>query len=290
MPPTRSDERRPAVSAEPALGRRALIGATGLGIASSVLPSAASATSISTLTTPTSGGSLSFDGAGGHLSVAVSDTADLVPGTGDYTVEWWVKESSSSSKGSPRMFAFGGSAAGDTALLGVSREFSNYQLVLWHGGVPLYPYAVGAPDGLKGAWHHLAVCRSSGQVRVFLDGARVADATSGTSQQGRDLANNSLSPFRIGVKSSSPSSSSGENLQGLITDFRYVIGRALYTGETLSVPTSPLAVVTDTALLFRATTSETLLLDASGGERHGTNVVVGASAVTWSSDSPYAPA
>lgn len=289
MAPTRSDERRTGVGAAPALGRRTLIGAAGLGIASSALSTAASATSISAETTPTDGGSLSFDGAGGHLSVPVTDTADLVPGTGDYTVEWWVKESSSSSKGSPRMFAFGGSAAGDTALLGVSREFSNYQLVLWHTGIPLYPYPVGAPDGLKGAWHHLAVCRSSGQVRVFLDGARVADATSGSGFQGRDLANNSLSPFRIGAKSSSPDASSGENLQGLITDFRYVIGRALYTGETLTVPTAPLEAVTDTALLFRATTAETLLLDASGGARHGTNVAVGASSVTWSSDSPYAP-
>ena len=273
----------------PAIPRRSALNAAGLGIVSSALPTPASAASPGgeVLATPDSGGSLSFDGVGGHLSVAVASTTDLVPGTGDYTVEWWMKEDAASTKGFPRVFNFGGNSAGSSSLLGVSRETSSYQLVLMHGGGPIYPYPVGAPNGLKGAWHHVAVCRASGEVAVFLDGTRVTDATNGTSLEARDLASNGGQPFRIGVRSSSPTVGSTENFHGLITDFRYVIGRALYTGSSLTVPTSPLPAVTDTALLFRATTAETLLLDASGDDRTATAVTIGGTTVTWSSDSPY---
>lgn len=274
----------------PAIPRRSALTAASLGIVSSALPTPTSAASPGgeVLATPDSGGSLSFDGVGGHLSVAVSSTTDLVPGTGDYTIEWWMKEDAASTKGFPRVFNFGGNSAGSSSLLGISRETSSYQLVLMHGGGPIYPYPVGAPDGLKGAWHHLAVCRASGEIGVFLDGTRVTDATNGTSLEARDLASNfSQTPFRIGVRGSAPTAGSSENFHGLITDFRYVIGRALYTGSTLTVPTSPLPAVTGTALLFRATTAETLLLDASGNGRTATAVDVSSSTVAWSSDSPY---
>lgn len=268
-----------------AITRRAALGAGGLGVMSVALPSAARAASDGAMATPSTGGSLAFDGGGGHLSIAVTSLTDLVPGSDDYTVEWWVKEDAASSKGSPRMFALG---PDNSTVLGMSREFSNYQAVLWHAGIPLYPYPVGAPDGLKGAWHHLAVCRSNGQVRVFLDGSKVADATNNASSANRDISSNGLAPFRIGARKTTTDATSGENLFGRITDFRYVIGRALHTGETLTVPTSPLPVVSDTALLFRATTAETMLLDASGGGRDASNVSIGASSVIWSSDSPYA--
>ena len=71
------------------------------------------------------------------------------------------------------------------------------------------------------------------------------------------------------------------NYAGLITNFRWVVGSAVYT-DTFSPPTSPLTAISGTELLLNASTAGTFLDDSSIRNRTATN-----SGVTFNSSTPF---
>lgn len=159
------------------------------------------------------GYSAAFDGSGDLASVASS--SDFAFGTGDFTIEFFVRQ-----------------AVAGTALLIDCRpnSSSNGAYITMNvdaSGIYLYVSSavrITGPVVSAGAWHHIALSRSSGSTRLFVDGtqagATYADATSYIS-----------CPVNIGA-----SGNLASVLNGHIDDMRITKGVARYTAN-FAVPT-----------------------------------------------------
>ena len=101
----------------------------------------------------------------------------------------------------------------------------------------LYQSAAGVIK--KNQWHHVAVTRDGGDVKLFADGVIV------------DTASGSTSDFAGGeaIVGSRWISGSFNPFVGYISDARFVLGSAVYT-SAFTPPTSPLTAVTNTEVLF----------------------------------------
>jgi hypothetical protein len=167
--------------------------------------------------------SVNFDGSSG-LSIASS--AALAPTTGNFTYECWVYPTSS--------------AASYRVIFGldsyaVSSPFRMYQnnnkIELWYTNVSSIVSSTIAIN----TWHHIAMTRSSGSLRFFVNGI----------QQGSTLVtsvNYAASTFRIGRDSGGTYPFIGQ-----ISNLR-VMNSAQYT-ENFTPTTSPLTAITGTLLL-----------------------------------------
>jgi len=188
----------------------------------------------------TVGGSGYFDGSGDYLTVA--NNAALYFGTGDFTIECWVRTSSTiayqtiaSVYGSPDAnygwyFALGSTGAGIYFVVGGGSSTS----VLEAGS--------GINDG---AWHHVAAVRTGTTLSTYIDGARVATTTNSFNVT-------ATSEFRM---SGYPTVGSARDWNGNISGFRIIKGSGPYnaTQTTLTVPTAPLTAITNTSLLLNFT-------------------------------------
>ena len=89
-------------------------------------------------------------------------------------------------------------------------------------------------------WYHVAVCRSSGVTRMFLNGSQTGSSfTDSTNYLSGGSSRPAIATFN---------GSTGNIVNGYISNLRLVNGTALYT-TTFAPPTSPLTAVTNTALL-----------------------------------------
>ena len=174
------------------------------------------------------GGSAYFDGNGaGYLSAA--STATIAFGTGDFTVETWMYSST----------------AGASYLVDMAQSVGD-RLLLWAPSSTQVGYYVGAnailatvPD-LRNAWHHLAVCRSGGVTKLFLDGVQV-----GTNYT--DAKNYLASSIVIAHDAAGATA-----YTGYLADVRIIKGTALYT-TSFTPPTAPLTAITNTSVLLNGT-------------------------------------
>jgi hypothetical protein len=147
-------------------------------------------------------GAMYFDGNGDYLSLSTSPYFNF--GTGDFTIEVWIKTNTKVDYQS--IFI-----SGDIGLWMHTNSAGNFI------------YGAGSGDRLAGygqvcddAWHHIAITRASGTVRVFVDGVQ-KDTTSNTT------AINLTNPITIGTYSSS------RYYTGYMDDFRITKGVARYT-------------------------------------------------------------
>jgi hypothetical protein len=164
------------------------------------------------------GKSAAFDGNGDYLS------ATLVPniGTDDFVLEWWQRVNNVSDY---------------QHVLGTSTN-GNFMVAL------LAPYngagAIGvgrnniAWDFVRNAtlvnntWQHVAISRSSGTIRMYVDGALVGSSASNSQ-------NYAIGTIQIGAQASGSSA----GLNGYIDDLRLTVGSARsYTGSTITVGTA----------------------------------------------------
>lgn len=179
------------------------------------------------------GYSAAFDGAGDLASVASS--SDFAFGTGDFTIEFFVRQA----------------VAGEPFLLDCRPNSSSngayITLYVNASGVYLYVNAavrITGPAVSMGAWHHIALSRSSGSTRLFVDGtqagATYADATSYIS-----------CPVNIGA-----SGNLAWALNGHIDDLRITKGVARYTANF-----TPPAAAFPHGLSIGAPTTNALIFD-----------------------------
>ena len=213
------------------------------------------------------GGSAQFSGSN-YLSVAGS--ADTAMGTGDFTWEAWVYPTSSSdyqafidtrtlplAGGSTDGFYFGT----NTGTLTPMYYTNSLQLA-------------SSVAMTLNAWNHVALTRSSGTVKLWVNGAlggSKADTTNLTQQ-------------RVFIGGASDGTSTALLLTGKITSLRIVKGSALYS-TTFTPSPNPLLPVTGTKLLLTELTSGDLLKDTSPGNLTITNN----GTVTWNSATPFTP-
>ncbi|MBK8563116.1 MAG: BspA family leucine-rich repeat surface protein [Saprospiraceae bacterium] len=110
------------------------------------------------------GVALDFDGTNDHLQVTDNTVGNF--GTGDFTVEFWLKTTDS----------YGGLAG---KLDGCE---SNWELVLGSGKVEFRPLngtaIISASTVNNGQWRHIAVTRSGTTVTIYIDGVSNATGTS----------------------------------------------------------------------------------------------------------------
>jgi hypothetical protein len=147
-------------------------------------------------------------------------------GTGDFTVEFWIKAASQAS------FIYDNRGAATPGNPHVTLETT----ILRWGPTDLRGTIVIADN----TWHHCAITRQSNTVKLWVDG--VLD------NSGADSTNyNTNQPARLGTNSYG-GGGGGAPITGYFSNFRIVNGTAVYT-STFTPPTLPLTAISGTSLL-----------------------------------------
>ena len=171
--------------------------------------------------------SVQLDGSGDWFTTSTS--SDYAFGTGDFTVEHWIN--------------LNGSASGQPTILD-ARTTGSYttQWVTYFDTDYTYNfYALGA-NRLKtsklarNTWNHIALVRSSGVTRLYLNGTSQGAYT--------DTNNYSMTSIVFGANAVN----FGHNTNGRLSNLRVVKGTAVYT-SSFKPPTEPLKNITNTKLL-----------------------------------------
>ena len=183
--------------------------------------------------------SVVFDGSGDGLSSPASNDFDL--GTGDWTVEFFIKAPDQSNKfivsfrsDSNDLHITTGGYQSTSGVLRVSFGGSNH---------------VSSTVVCNNTWKHCAITRSSNTVRMYVNGSLETTATNSTNMSAGAMA---FATNGIG---------GGNNFTGNLSNFRMLKGTALYTGSSFTVPASSLTAITNTVVL--ALQSNTLIDNSS---------------------------
>lgn len=182
-------------------------------------------------------GAVTFNGVNQYFTALNSDVVNWLPGTGDFTIEFFIKKAVGGA-GAPRVFSLGFDTG---ATIGVSVE---------GGKVYVWPYG----NSLKGNftagynattnWMHVAICRYDGDTTLYIDGVGKMTVTNDT----RNI-NDSINPgFDLNVGVDNPSAGSPNWWAGKLTNFRWD-NSGLYNGD-FTPPSAPLTKTATTKLLM----------------------------------------
>jgi hypothetical protein len=165
------------------------------------------------------GWSVYFDGSD---SLSIPSSANLALGTGDFTIELWVKPLNSNN----RLISWAGTG-GPLVYTNSSNQltFANY------GVADLLTTTATVPLNL---WSHCAITRQGTTLRLFINGVLSASTTNST--------NFAQVAVNLGVDSSTV------YLKGYLSNVRVIKGTALYT-STFTPPTSILTNISGCQLL-----------------------------------------
>lgn len=171
---------------------------------------------ISTAQSKFGGSSLLLDGTGDYLSIADDNTLDF--GTGDFTIECWVRFTSLAN--APFIFYKGNSVTTDPGWwleVSASTSYFGFQT----NGSPYYAeFTVALTTGV---WYHIACCRAGNRLYCAVDGnVQSAIVTNA------DLSKDNANAFLIG---SYTPVSTAYDLNGNIDDFRITKGVARYVSN-----------------------------------------------------------
>ncbi len=200
-------------------------------------------------------GSMTFNGVDQYVLLPSAQSTGWVPGTGDFTLEWFMKKQGPTAGG---VFSLG--TLGCTILTG--------------GLCYVWPYGAQLAGTFstsyyaETSWAHVAISRSGTTTKLFVEGILKSTKTLDTLSIDAD-------DFFIGKYD--PSS---QWMSGNITNFRWT-NSALYTGSSLVVPTSPLTNETETKLLLLGGNTDNPVIDSSG-----INTLINNGA-GWDADTPF---
>ena len=167
-----------------------------------------------------------FDGSDDDLSTISS--ANLTPGSGDFTLECWIFPTSWASAGSYRAICANPVSGG--MFFGQLASGFGFRVLAVNDVV----YITTQPPA--NTWTHVAVSRSGTTTRLFINGALVSSATDTTTyvQDKLVIGNSNVAGT--------------EDYAGYISNLRFVKGTAVYTASFVP-PTAPLTAITNTQLL-----------------------------------------
>jgi Concanavalin A-like lectin/glucanases superfamily len=151
-------------------------------------------------------------------------------GTGDFTIEWFQRQTTTS--GFQRVMTVDDFP---NMAIGVSVETGTFYY--WANNTFRYSSSGATSQDI---WYHWAIVRSSGVTRVYRDGA-----LRGTQITDTNNITNTTDPLTIGNENAGNRIGQAGSVgayRGYITNFRWVKGLAVYTGN-FTVPTSPLTLV-----------------------------------------------
>lgn len=163
-------------------------------------------------------------------------------GAGDFTVELWVKPTVDwASVGRQELFVLlptSYNARFDIAYDSGAWTIFDFNL-LTAGSMPA-PVSMAPPA--SGSWTHIALTKQTGTVRLYVAGQKIAESTATFDLTG-------LNKVLLGADPNTTWCNC--NLAtALLSNVRVVDGTALYTGASLTVPTSPLTAVAGTTFLL----------------------------------------
>ena len=177
-----------------------------------------------------------FDGTGDYLTAPASNST-IWPGSGSFTIEYWLYLPANPSTGYYTHFSYGTSGS----VLRVFNAAATSKIEVFSGTStilnPAWPTA--------GQWNHFALVRNGTTLTLYINGAVAQSVTNST-----DFSTGTLT---IGGESAS------NPLLGSISNFRIVKGTAVYT-SAFTPPTSPLTAISGTSLL---TCQSTTFIDNS---------------------------
>ena len=198
--------------------------------------------------TSTGGNSISFPSAAGDprrilCGDSSNTTADFNFGTGDLTIECWMK--CNATQGTyPRVVAIGPQWSAEMAAIQWDHDNNANRVTFYcynHSSSttdPLLKSSIKSFNG-DGLWHHVAVTRSGNAWRLFVDGLLESTAT----WSGSPTSANSY--CTIG---NTPGTATTAWFGGYISNVRIVKGTAVYT-SSFRVPEKALTAITNTKLL-----------------------------------------
>ncbi len=165
-------------------------------------------------------GGLYFDGSGDYLHIQPSDLLTL--GTGNFTVEFWVKAQNQSAFYPTAIGSAAGAWGSGAYSFQIDHQSYANKLSLYANGNES-PILVSATNVCDDAWHHCAVTRKGNTWRCFIDGVLEATNTTRT-----DFLGSSTLATRIGFDNWN-----GANgyFLGYLDDLRITKGVARYTAN-----------------------------------------------------------
>ena len=183
---------------------------------------------ISTAESPyPSGSSISFDGNGDFITLPGGTAFEL--GTGDFTIEFWVRFASFSGD------QFKGII--DTRASGDGSNTNRWSLyfdgdvtrLLWaQNGINRF----ASPTLSINTWYFITLCRASGNCRIFADGVQIGLTFADSVNYGVGTSRPIIGAFG--------NNTSGQNFNGFIDELRITKGVGRYTAN-FTPPTEPFA-------------------------------------------------
>ena len=222
--------------------------------------------------TPSIGGSgtITFNGTDQYVTALNSEVVDWLPGTGDFTIEWFLKKGVGGSS-FPRVFSLGYNT---TATIGCSIEGGT--CYIWPYGNDLNG-AMPAGYNSGADWAHIAISRSGTTTKLFIDGVLKETKLN----DNRNITDSVNPGFDLNMGVDDPLSEGTPNwFSGKFTNFRWD-NSAIYTGSSLTVPTSPLTASATTKLLLLGGSTVNPVSDATGNNSLVNN------GAEWNSDTPF---
>jgi hypothetical protein len=211
-----------------------------------ILPDTPSGVSYTSNLIPTTDGAISSGPSSTYLTLASS--ADFGFGTGDFTVEFFVYETSKvyGSGSNPRAFDFGGT-------------FQMVLLIPSDGGGIRIDYADSTLMTSNGTlfvnkWNHISLVRSGSTLSLYINGVFDKSVSNSTNVP------TPSSTIYIGRYYGSDSGW----INGFLSNFHVVKGTALYTAN-FTPPTGPISSVANTKLLCCKSNSSATAFDVSPG-------------------------
>ena len=159
--------------------------------------------------------------------ITTPGSTDWAVGTGDFTAEWFSYQTDIAQF--QRIFSVDDYPSID---VGVSIESGTFYY--WAGGGSTPKYSSSSATTTN-TWYHWAVVRQSGVTRVYRDGT-----LRGTQFADANNVTDSTTPFVVGNTNTFATNAA---LVGYLTNFRFVKGLAVYTGNF----TRPTSALTGTA-------------------------------------------
>tara|TARA_B100002019_G_scaffold187151_1_gene161612 strand:- start:2748 stop:4478 length:1731 start_codon:yes stop_codon:yes gene_type:complete len=177
---------------------------------------------------------------GGKQRIVIDAHDDFNFSNNDFTLECWINFSGFDATGFDTIAWGGSDGTANTRSIQWDYKNSSNELRLVTSVSDSGTVYASSFTALKDVWYHLAVCRSSSDLKLFVNGAQIGS----THNIGSDVIDYDTVPFNIGMRPGNDD----RGVIGHISNFRIINGTALYTSN-FSVPTTRLTSVPNTALL-----------------------------------------
>ena len=179
---------------------------------------------------PFSGGGNSYLllNANSNSYIDINASSDWAVGTGDYTIEWFQYTTTTNIPPYQRVFTVNDYP---NINIGVSNEGGTFYY--WANSAVRYSSSGAIATNV---WQHWAVVRQSGITKIYRDGA-----LRGSQITDNNNITNSTTKLTIGAENSHGAIAT---FVGYITNFRWIKGLAVYTGN-FTVPTYSLSATSD---------------------------------------------